>query len=97
MNEQIVTLSFLDADKKIQWEREQVTEKVTHTKEQYKRFTPQRRAKGMLKQLLRNLCSQVRVILAIPKLLVVRELKLHKLIRRLLNSMTSSNAQLALA
>ena len=32
LTKKIMTLSFLDADRKIQWEREQVVEKVTHTK-----------------------------------------------------------------
>ena len=41
-----MSLSSLCANRKIQWEKEQVVEKIVHTKEQYKRFIPQRRGLG---------------------------------------------------
>ena len=41
-----MTLSSLDDEKKIQFEKEQVVEKIMHTKDQFKRFIPQRRGLG---------------------------------------------------
>ena len=41
-----MTLSFHDAEKKIQWERERVAKDIAHTNEKFKRFIPQRKSLG---------------------------------------------------